>query len=393
MKKNSNHWRPTEILIFAGVTALGVACAESTAIDIGQVPAVGDGGPAGVFIGADAGNADAEPAVSAPVTMCPVTACSYPSATCPSSKSPCDVDLLRDDENCGACGVRCYDEYDRDFPNWTCVAGRCTFGCQQSTANCDGDPSNGCEVLLEYDSNNCGDCGIKCPEGYGCSGGACVNGCSLRKPDSCDGTCTNMALDDKNCGSCGHICDPAEPGLPPLPADMYYGCDLAFCAKKKCRNANTADCNDDRGDGCETPIHDNENCAGCGDKCRPGKECTRIGGTFACLCDDDNEALCGGECRRLDDDPLNCGGCDRICPGAYLPHFSATCSRGVCGGRCGVGYADCDRLTDSGCEVDIRVDNRHCGACANACLPGQVCSGGKCLVAPCDAGAAEGTTN
>ncbi|MDF2696327.1 MAG: Tryptophan synthase alpha chain, partial [Labilithrix sp.] len=230
--------------------------------------------------------------------------------------------------------------------------------------------------------------------GFGCRRGECVNGCQQgNKPDKCNGVCTNVVFDDKNCGTCGNVCDPTGPNLPPLPTGMYYGCQAGVCGQRRCGIPNTADCNGELSDGCEAKLHTSENCNTCGDACAPGKQCLQItGNTYGCLCDDDEETLCGTACRRLDDDPMNCGGCDRVCPGAFLPHFSVTCTNGVCGGRCGDGYADCDGLTDNGCEVDTRIDNRNCGACGHACLPGQVCSAGKCLMAPCDAGAAGGPT-
>jgi hypothetical protein len=46
-------------------------------------------------------------------------------------------------------------------------------------ADCDGNPSNGCEANLSNDSSNCGKCG------YSCMGGTCMNGaCVLAQPGS-----------------------------------------------------------------------------------------------------------------------------------------------------------------------------------------------------------------
>jgi cysteine-rich repeat protein len=73
-----------------------------------------------------------------------------------------------------------------------------------------------------------------------------------------------------------------------------------------------------------------------------------------------------------------------------VPNASATCSAGRCGlGRCNEGFADCDGDPANGCETDIRVDARHCGACGNAC-PSRVnatptCAAGTCGLA-CSAG-------
>jgi len=338
--------------------------------------------------------AGVEAAASPAPLMCPVTECSPPRTTCPSSKFPCDVDLSRDNDNCGACGVRCWDGVGTQ--NWTCVDGRCTFACQiAGWADCDGEASNGCEVfVLGSDNDNCGGCGIACPDGLTCTQGSCTDGCATAKlPDRCSTKCTNLAVDDANCGTCGTACDRSGPdGGISLPQDMYYGCVNRTCDKPKCAVANTADCNGDLGDGCEAQLHTNDHCSGCNDKCPDGKQCGEISlGVFRCLCEDERETFCGGLftpfCRRLDDDPQNCGGCDHICPGVSAPNFSATCTHGVCEGACTTGFADCDSLAENGCEVDLRIDNRNCGACGKACLPAQVCSEGQCLFAPCDAGA------
>ena len=336
------------------------------------------------------------PIVTAPeVPMCAVTTCAAPRATCPSSAFPCDVDLSSDNENCGGCGISCGTAMDT---NWRCVEGKCTFACGNAAfsvgnqgSDCDGDPTNGCEVDTLFDNNNCGACGYVCPEGKSCTAGQCWSLCDLMgiymgMPDSCGPyTCTNFSYDDVNCGGCGNVCDPTGPDLPALPSDMRYGCSGAACGAKKCNDPSKGNCNNDTSDGCETALHTNENCAFCGDECAPGKEC--LLGTdnqYHCFCEDDNETLCDGTCQILDQDPTNCGACNNLCPGTFSPHYVATCTKGICGGACEPGYADCDGLPDDGCEIDVRIDSRHCGACGVACAPGQVCAEGKCLVAPCE---------
>jgi hypothetical protein len=374
-----------------GLTAIFVLV---SVVSCGESRVIGDyGDPAAPapFESADSGSAEAAAQDPESVAMCPVTTCSLPWATCPSSKFPCDVDLLNDNDNCGGCGISCYDGSSNP-QDWSCVDGNCTFGCGgRDYRDCDGDRTNGCEVSVAIDMDNCGECGVKCTDGTYCDNGECINDCTrTNKPDLCDGLCTNVAFDDKNCGTCGNVCDPTGPNLPPLPSDMYYGCGVGVCGQRHCGIANTANCNGLLSDGCETTLHTTENCNTCGDACPPGKQCLPENGypnIYRCLCEDDAETLCGRECKRLDDDPTNCGGCNRVCPGMGRPHFSVICTHGVCGGQCGDGYADCDKLANNGCEVDTRVDNRNCGACGHACLPDQVCSAGKCLVAPCDGGA------
>jgi hypothetical protein len=320
--------------------------------------------------------------------MCPVTTCTYPWATCPSSEFPCETNLLKDDDNCGGCGIRCGNEFAGAQSKWSCVGGQCAFSCNvPGFRNCDGDTGNGCEVYTREDPENCGECGTKCPEGSVCSEGACVDPCQQGNwPDFCDWQCTNLTTDDFNCGTCGTVCDPTGPNEPELHPSMYYGCQQGTCGHPKCINPQQSNCNNDLSDGCEVDLHTAEHCTSCNDACPAGKVCG-YDRQWRCLCDD-GETYCGGwdQCRRLDDDPLNCGGCSHSCPGVKWPHFERTCSFGICGGHCTEPYADCDGISDNGCEVNTRVDNRNCGACGNACLTDQVCSEGKCLVAPCGPG-------
>ncbi len=46
--------------------------------------------------------------------------------------------------------------------------------CPGRSADCDGDPTNGCEADLANDASDCGACGNPCDDGAACSRGACV---------------------------------------------------------------------------------------------------------------------------------------------------------------------------------------------------------------------------
>lgn len=112
--------------------------------------------------GADAaadGAADAAPDVSVP---------------------PACGDLMRDPENCGACGVRC----GASNADASCVAGSCRRTCMNGFADCNGDlalgiAGNGCEINTDNDLAHCGSCTRACPapdQGYAlCRARACVN--------------------------------------------------------------------------------------------------------------------------------------------------------------------------------------------------------------------------
>lgn len=362
--------------------AAAAACSQPVVLAEGPSPASGE------FGSADAGTGDGAPDASLPETvlMCPVTTCTLPWATCPSSEFPCGTNLLTDNDNCGGCGVRCMGPDPSTKSKWTCVDGQCVMSCNNTLfLDCDNDPANGCETRANIDNNHCGVCGVKCPTGMRCSVGECVLDCDL--PENCT-ACFNMKSHDFHCGTCGNACDPTGPDLPPLPTGMHYGCGNGECGVPKCDDSDWRDCNDDRSDGCEAKLHTNEHCNGCFDACPAGKQCGKLSGdVYGCLCLDDTETYCNGECISVLDNPFHCGACGRACPGVNRPHFIPACNLGVCGGKCEDSYADCDGLADNGCEVDTFVDNRNCGGCGNACLPTQVCFQGQCQMAPCDAGA------
>src|SRR5439155_21780687 len=91
------------------------------------------------------------------------------------------------------------------------------------------------------------------------------------------------------------------------------------------------------------------------------------------------------DCNRLASDGCetntstdvnNCGGCGNFCS---FPNGLAACIGGRCQlAGCLSGFADCDGLPGSGCEVNLQTDPNHCGSCTNSCGTGQVCSAGFC---------------
>ena len=86
----------------------------------------------------------------------------------------------------------------------------CTLG----SADCNGDPADGCETILQIDVNNCGACGVVCQGAAGvppvCSVGKCeldcpsgTDDCNMNPNDGCE---TNVLDDAQNCGACGLAC-------------------------------------------------------------------------------------------------------------------------------------------------------------------------------------------
>ena len=67
--------------------------------------------------------------------------------------------------------------------------------------------------------------------------------------------------------------------------------------------------------------------------------------------------------------PANCGACANACTAGQV------CSGGKCGLLCAGGTTKCGTAC-----VSLNTDPANCGTCSNACPSGQVCSAGKCGV-------------
>lgn len=85
----------------------------------------------------------------------------------------CEVNLKSDMDHCGRCDTPC----DVAHGSGACAAGKCLVtGCDAGFSNCNNLPKDGCEIDLVTDDQNCGACGNVCPAGH------CVRG-SCRSPD------------------------------------------------------------------------------------------------------------------------------------------------------------------------------------------------------------------
>ncbi|MDF2694793.1 MAG: Tryptophan synthase alpha chain [Labilithrix sp.] len=206
---------------------------------------------------------------------------------------------------------------------------------------------------------------------------------------TCEGTsgpcAVNLSSDVDHCGACDTPC-PSTMGEP----------WSWVCSEGQCRLACEpfhADCNGLTSDGCETPTYsDPANCGGCGNVCGEAVLCWR----GACGCPN-GFTQCGDECVQLDSDNLNCGACGSICEAPKTPddprwscgpnvtpdHTRWQCASASCDLQCAEGWGDCDdNFCGTGCEVFLGNDPLNCGACGNACTPGQTCRNGTCLCPP-----------
>ena len=328
--------------------------------------------------------------------LCKAADCPAPYTTCSDDSFRCETNVDIDNANCGACGVVCPNgqEVRSVFgAEWFCQSGECRMACdpQSHRADCNKDVADGCEADLRCDPDNCGSCGVKCPDGLVCILGNCGCPAGLTScGEGCNAQCLNLKNDDLNCGACGHEC-PVSEDDPPPPPGMRRGCGDGQCGQLKC-DAGFEDCNHDlEADGCEINLFEDAlNCGACGKACAPGQRC-EFG---ECKCAP-HETACPSfgdsvECVDLESDPNSCGVCGNMCPNPFDGSGKAVCRLGRCEFECKPGYADCDGRVENGCETHVAADPRNCGACGVQCdlSFGQPCVNGACRLAPCAPGEA-----
>lgn len=257
-------------------------------------------------------------------------------------------------------------------------------GCEPGFADCDGDPSNGCETSL-HTLQNCGGCGMTCAltgSEESCNTGTCISlGCSSGFGD-CGAGCMSLISDAANCGTCGHSCP-----------DLAPNCAGARCTALDCADG-TADCDGNSDDGCEADLTSASSCGSCGVSCGPYPnamaECTKgrckVGDCKAGYgdCDDTRD----NGCETKLDELAHCGSCDNDC-GALAHVTSSQCIDGQCGAlTCEDGWGDCDGDPKNGCEQSLKT-NDHCGSCTASCAPANAtasCETGTCTLTACTEG-------
>jgi len=296
---------------------------------------------------------------------------------CPIGQTRCGdqcVDTNVSIDHCGRCSNRC------NAANATsaCAAGACVFACNRGFADCDMNPSNGCEANLSSPLT-CGSCSNRCVATNGtptCTGGVCGLTCNPGFGD-CDGNTANGCETNTNnstahCGACGRACGNGN-GTPACSSGTcQITCDRGFL-----------DCDGSSANGCETfGLNDSANCGACNNRCPAMQTCMRGACTAVCT-----DTLCGSACVDLMSNVSHCGACNRACSTA---NGTPRCVSGTCGiATCNSGFANCDSNPSNGCETNLQSDLNNCGVCANRCnLPNAVsaCVGGTCTIASCMTG-------
>lgn len=160
------------------------------------------------------------------------------------------VNVANNTNNCGACGNVC-----PSVPNAVvgCSGGQCVIvGCSMGFANCDNVFANGCETNTQSSVNNCGNCGIVCS--FPNATAACINGtCFIGSCNAGFRNCNNVTADGcevninnnvNNCGNCGVVCTPG-------PRVTSVSCVNGNCKITGCQGG-WFDANGVFADGCET---------------------------------------------------------------------------------------------------------------------------------------------
>ncbi len=302
----------------------------------------------------------------------------------------CEADLRVTVTACGACGHACPTPAHAVA---TCAASACGFTCAAGYADCDGDPTNGCEAALGTDPGNCGRCGMACAAIHGtptCAAGACGIVCAAGFGD-CDGLASNgceidLTSNTLDCGMCRHACAFPSAGA---------RCAMGVCMRSECAPGR-GDCDGIASNGCETDITTSVgSCGACGNACAPPHAtpvCTAGHcGVAACAagwadCNHDPADGCEVDTTT---DPGHCGSCAGACGTA---HGTATCAMSRCGITCAAGWGDCDMNPADGCETDLTSTVASCGACGSVCAPPHAtpaCTAGHCGIGACAAGFAD----
>ncbi len=293
------------------------------------------------------------------------------------------VDVQTNRDHCGACDQRCA------LANATaaCVAGACAIAtCNEGFADCDRNPSNGCEVTLGS-AANCTGCGAACSGATPfCAGRTlgCSDGCSGGST-RCGMDCVDVATNTSHCGACNAVCAPRNTAT--------ARCEAGACRVVTC-SAGFGDCNGNPLDGCEVDLRTSTaHCGACGATCATPNATARCQ-AGACSFSSCNAGF--GDCDRIPGNGCevdtrvslaHCGACGATC--APL-NATAVCGAGSCGfGTCAMGWASCDGIARNGCEVDTRIAQLHCGGCNINCTRPRAsssCESGACRLGACDPG-------
>ncbi|MEI8255124.1 MAG: hypothetical protein WCJ30_05565, partial [Deltaproteobacteria bacterium] len=218
----------------------------------------------------------------------------------------CEVSITTDLAHCGLCGTTCGPVTGAIS---SCAGGSCGFSCTGYALNCDGNAANGCETDGSTSITSCGACGVVCFGGphatpacapLGGTGPAqCTLACAAGWAD-CDGNPTNgcevyLGSNPGHCGTCPTVCSGATPNCSAGVCSAACGSGLTTCTRA-CVNLQT----------------DPSNCGSCARACTGGLVCS-AGNCVAGVSCSTPLVACNGSCVNNQTDPANCGACNVVC--------------------------------------------------------------------------------
>lgn len=137
------------------------------------------------------------------------------------SQNGCET-ALSTTANCGRCGNTCTASFSSMEP--TCVNGSCGSSCRSLFADCDNDPSNGCESDLSFRSS-CGTCSSHCTRYANCVSLGNGPTCQCMRGYEGDGyTCAPIDMCKTNNGGCSPLATCTQIA----PDQVYCACNPGF---------------------------------------------------------------------------------------------------------------------------------------------------------------------
>ena len=251
-----------------------------------------------------------------------------------------------------------------------------TAGCTPTCAGKNCGASDGCG----------GSCATgSCPGGQVCQNGRCVLSCDAGFT-LCGSQCVDTQTNASHCGGCNQPCAIENPETCGTNGQCMGGVCQQYGAETTCRRESCLDsetllsearcgggrCASSFSQDCR-PGQCDSSLSKCRDSCLEHTECSSDGWCDGNQCHfkRDNGQPCSASTPQMCASGFCVDGicCENAC---VPPHAQPTCAGGTCGFVCDAGWDDCDGDPANGCEINLSLDEDHCGTCGNRC-PTTIC--------------------